>query len=254
MRQGSHCLHFNGVPLIKGVVEDSWRVDDLPALVLVVGVPDEEVLRCECIWLHFDISIRNIVHETRLAHVGEASYDESPRVSVDLRQSTHVLSHLLQVAEGRFKFLEECAGSTEGSALELLCSVQGISVLQQAHVVVRHTVCDCLRLVHVAKSQLVVVPVVKDIHQVAIEGVDVVQFWESIDNARQLLVDGFLHELDFAHVELPDALDFEASRDLRRGLSLCLGQGDIDQVAGLGDLDDVLEVVCHGNTGNLFYY
>ena len=128
MCQGSHRLHLNSVSLVKGVVENSWCVDDLPALVLVVGVTYEEALSRERIWLHFYISIRNIVHETRLSHIGEASYDESPCVCVDLRQSTHVLSHLFQVAEGRFKLLEECAGSTESSTFELLCSVQGISV------------------------------------------------------------------------------------------------------------------------------
>ena len=62
-----------------------------------------------------------------------------------------------------------------------------------------------------AKSQLVMVSIVKDIHQVGVKGVDVVHFWEALDDARQFLIYCLLHEFDFTHVKLSDTLDLESS-------------------------------------------
>lgn len=85
MCESGHCLHLNGISLIQWVIEYSWRVDYLPTLILIISVTHEEVLRCESIGLHFHISIRNIVHETRLSHVGKTGYNESPCICIDLR-------------------------------------------------------------------------------------------------------------------------------------------------------------------------
>ena len=62
-----------------------------------------------------------------------------------------------------------------------------------------------------AKSQLVMISVIKDIHQVGVKGMDVVHFWEALDDAGQFLVYCLLHEFNFAHVELSDTLDLESS-------------------------------------------
>ena len=72
----------------------------------------------------------------------------------------------------------------------------------------------------------------------------VVQLREAINNASQLLIDRLLHEFDLSHVELANTLDFEALTDLRRCLTLCLRQHNVDKVIGFGDFDNLLEIVC----------
>ena len=103
------------------------------------------------------------------------------------------------------------------------------------------------------ESQLVVVSIVKDVHEIGVERVDVIQFGEPIDDASQLFVYGLLHEFDLAHVELSDTLDLEACRDLGRGLPLCLRQSDVDQVIRVWNFDDVFEVVGHGTLQFLLF-
>lgn len=56
-------LHFDGIALVKRMVENTWRIDDLPAGVLVVGVTHEQVLSREGVWLHVHVRIRDIVNE-----------------------------------------------------------------------------------------------------------------------------------------------------------------------------------------------
>ena len=104
----------------------------------------------------------------------------------------------------------------------MLGSIEGVSVLEQTNVVVGYAVHDRLGLVAVAECELVMVSVVKDVHQVCIEGVNVVELGEAVNDARQSLVHALLHELYFAHVELANALDFEALAHLSRRLALRL--------------------------------
>jgi hypothetical protein len=60
---------------------------------------------------------------------------------------------------------------------------------------------------------------------------NVIKLGEAINDTSELFIKRILHELDFTHVKLADTLDLETSRDLSRGLSLCLGQGDINQLS-----------------------
>ena len=83
MRQRRDGLHLNRVTLIKRMVKNAWRIDHLPARILIVCVTDEEVLRCERIGLDIDIRICNIIDEAGLADIGEASYDQCACVSVN---------------------------------------------------------------------------------------------------------------------------------------------------------------------------
>ena len=83
MRQRRDGLHLNRVTLIKRMVKDAWRIDHLPACILIVSVTDEEVLRCERIGLDIDIRICNIIDEAGLADIGEASDDQCACVSVN---------------------------------------------------------------------------------------------------------------------------------------------------------------------------
>ena len=76
------------------MVQDARRVDDLPTQVLVVGVPHEERLGGEGVGLHLDVGARYLVDEARLTNVGEAGYQDGPRVRVDGRKATEVLTDL----------------------------------------------------------------------------------------------------------------------------------------------------------------
>jgi len=98
--QGSDGLHLDRVAVLERVVEDTGRVDDLPAEVLVVHVADKERLGSEGVGLDVDVGTRDLVHERRLADVGETCDEERARVGVDRRQTRQMLAHLLEVREG----------------------------------------------------------------------------------------------------------------------------------------------------------
>ena len=87
-------LHLDGIPLLERVVQDARRVDDLPPQVLVIGVPHEERLGGEGVGLHLDVGARYLVDEARLADVGEAGYQDGPRVRVDGWKTTEMLTDL----------------------------------------------------------------------------------------------------------------------------------------------------------------
>ena len=65
------------------MIKNAWRIDHLPACILIVSVADEEILRRESIGLDIDIRICNIIDEAGLADIGEASYDQCACVSVN---------------------------------------------------------------------------------------------------------------------------------------------------------------------------
>ena len=68
-------LHLNCVSLVKWVIQNTWRIDNLPSGVLVISVSDEQVLRSESVRLHINVGIRDIVNEAGLSDVGETCDD-----------------------------------------------------------------------------------------------------------------------------------------------------------------------------------
>ena len=171
------------------MIEDTWGIDDLPPGVLVVGVTHEQTLSSEGIWLHINIGISHVVHETGLTNVRVTSDNQCSCIRVDLRKTSHVLTDLLQIAQRRLQLFQQCAYTTERSFLELLGTVESIGVLQQSHVIIGDVVNDGLGLVDVPECELVVILIVENVHEIGIEGVNVVQFREPINDARELLVD-----------------------------------------------------------------
>ena len=97
--------------------------------------------------------------------------------------------------------------------------------------------------VDLTQGQLVVVPVVEDVHQICVERVDVLQLWKLGQNDGQLLVEAGLRKLDLAHVESPDSADLEVPVHHRRRLPLRLGQDDVGEVLRRRDDGNLLEVV-----------
>jgi len=84
--------------------------------------------------------------------------------------------------------------------------------------------------VQLAQRQLVVVLVVQHVEQVGVEGVDVVDFWEVVQDEGELFVPALRRELDLAHVELTDALNAPAIVNDRWCLPLGFAQHDVDEV------------------------
>ena len=64
--------------------------------------------------------------------------------------------------------------------------------------------------------------VVKNVHKISVEGVNVIKLREAFYDACEFLIDRLLHELDLSHVELPDTGDLEILMDFCWGLALSL--------------------------------
>lgn len=111
--QRGNGLHFDRVLLLERMVQDSWRIDDLPAEVVVIGVPNEERFGGEGVRLNFDVRSGDLVNEARLSDVGKSRDEERSRVRVDRRQARQVLANLLQVAQRRVELLHQRAHSAE---------------------------------------------------------------------------------------------------------------------------------------------
>jgi len=99
MCKGSDGLHFNGVSGIKAVVKNSWGIDYLPLGVVVFKVTEIKVLGGESIRLNIDICISNIIHQTRFTNIWESSKDQCSFVSIDIWESTQMLSYFFKVAQ-----------------------------------------------------------------------------------------------------------------------------------------------------------
>lgn len=83
MSQSCDGLHFDCIPCVKAVVQNSWSVNNLPACIVVFKVTQEQILSGKGIWLHVDIGICHVVHQTGFTNVGETCHDQSSLVSVD---------------------------------------------------------------------------------------------------------------------------------------------------------------------------
>ena len=154
-----------------------------------------------------------------------------------------MLPHFFQIAKRTLQLFKESARASERRSFELLGAIKRISVLEQAHIVVCDAISDCFGLVYVTERKLVMVAIVQHVHQIGIEGMDVVKFWETINDSAQFFIHSFLHEFNLAHIELSDALDFESLRDNCRRFALSFTQDDVNEVVSLGNFNNLLKVV-----------
>ena len=83
MGKSRDSLHLDRVSLVERMIQNTWRVNNLPSGVLVVSVTDEQVLGCESIRLHINISIRDIIDEAGLSDIWETSHNQSSRVCIN---------------------------------------------------------------------------------------------------------------------------------------------------------------------------
>lgn len=196
MSEGGDTLHLDRVHLLEGVVEDSGSVDNLPAEVLVVHVADEKTLGREGVGLDIDVGAGDLVDKRRLADVGVAADEEGTGGRVDGRETGHVLANLLEVGEGILLATHDGGHSDEGlrqltaqypahpereyvpskgGLLELLASVETVSKLEQAAVILADRDDQVASSVELSKGELVVVLVVEDVEEGGKEGVEVLQ-------------------------------------------------------------------------------
>lgn len=95
--QSSDTLHFNGVTLFQGVIQDTGGIDNLPSHVLVIGMTNVERLGGERITLDFDISLGDRVNETTLTDIGVTGNHQSSFEGIDGGQSCQMLSNFFQI-------------------------------------------------------------------------------------------------------------------------------------------------------------
>lgn len=154
--------------------------------------------------------------------------------------------------------------------LQLLATVERVTVLQQTDVVLtdlrHHVLCS----VDLTQRQLVVVAVVQNVDEIGKEGVDFLHSHASpnthlqtrklVNNGLELLDCVLLCELHLSHVERLNTLDLETSDSFRNPyplpgshhsgrLPLRLGEDNIDQFVSIRNGCDTLKVLGHTDLG-----
>lgn len=75
------------------------------------------------------------------------------------------------------------------------------------------------------------IAIIQRIAQIGVEGVDVVQTGEVIDDMAQFLGNGLLGEFYFAHVEVANSCDLVARVNYGRRTTLCPCQHNVHEIA-----------------------
>mmetsp|Transcript_3081 Transcript_3081/g.6284 ORF Transcript_3081/g.6284 Transcript_3081/m.6284 type:complete len:211 (-) Transcript_3081:382-1014(-) len=167
--------HLNSVSLVERPVQNSRGVDHLPPAVLIVKMSNEEGLGGEGIRFDLHSCIGHLIHEARLANIRVPRQDQGPSGRVNRRQPGEMLPDFLKVRQRRLELLHRSAHTSQTCSLEHLALVCRVCVLQQTDVVLRDVVDDVAYSRNLAESQLVVIPVIQDIAEVRVEGMDVVE-------------------------------------------------------------------------------
>lgn len=79
------------------------------------------------------------------------------------------------------------------------------------------------------------VGVVKRVQKVLVEGVNLVDPGEGLENVANLLGECLLSVLDFTSVEGSNTRNLEACADLGRKSTLCPRQDDVEELRAIGD-------------------
>lgn len=201
MGNGRDGLHLDRVHLFEGVVEDAGGVDGLEAQVLVVKVADVERFGGEGVRLDVDVGPGDGLQEGGLADVGVSADEEGAGVGVDGGETAKMLPDLLEVLEGALETAGDGGHAAEGGALELLALEERLSVLDETDIVTGDLLDQVLGGRELAEGDPEVVRVVEGVHEGAVEGVDVLETGEGLEDRAELLGEGLLRELDLAQVE-----------------------------------------------------
>jgi len=132
-----------------------------------------------------------------------------------------MLSYFFQITERTLQLFKECSLSSKCRSFKQFASIKRISIFHQSNIISSNIIYDILCFVNVTQGQLIMISVVKDVHQISVEGMNIIQLWEGIDNSLKFFIYTWLHEFYFSHVKLPDSRYLESSSDLCRRFSLC---------------------------------
>mmetsp|Transcript_38366 Transcript_38366/g.34181 ORF Transcript_38366/g.34181 Transcript_38366/m.34181 type:complete len:223 (+) Transcript_38366:1379-2047(+) len=222
MCKGSNGLHFNSISLIKRMIKNTWRIDNLPLDSVEVGVTDKQRLSCEGITLDINISIGNMIHKTTLSDIGKTSNDDGSCVWVNGWHSCQMFSDFFQKAEGRTELLDNLNHSTKSGSLQHLASVKTVTMFQHSNVILGDIINQITSGSHMPKSNFVMVFVVNNVNKIGIEGMDIFKLGEAIKGFSEFFVDGFSAEFDLSHIKCSNTSNFVARMGDCRGLSLGL--------------------------------
>jgi len=118
MRKRSDALHLDRVHILKRVIQNAGGVDDLPAEVLVVEVPNEEAFGGKGVRLDIDVRSGDLVDEGRLADVRVSTDEEGARIRINGGQPGDVLPDLFEVSERVFLPAHD-RGHSAGTSLSI---------------------------------------------------------------------------------------------------------------------------------------
>ncbi len=165
-----------------------------------------------------------------------------------------MLTDLFEVSERILLALHDGGHTTKGCTLELLASVERVTELDETNVVLGDLLDEVLSGVELTKSKLVVVLIVENIEKRGDERVKVVHDGKLLEDSIELLGESVLCEHDLAHVERTNTCDLPSWVNDGRCLSLCLGENNIEEIAGGRDRSDgSLRVAIFANAGRSGY-
>ena len=184
------------------MVKDARSVHHLPAEIAVVHVTHEQGLGGEGVRLDLHVSPSYLVHETGFPDVWEAADEEGPGIRIDRGETGEMLTYLLQILQVLSLLFHYGAHPTQGCPLQLFTAIERVGEFDETNVVFRNVVYEVLGYVELSQGKLVVVSVVEDVHEVSIEGMDVVQLGELGQYGGQLVVVVLLGVFYLSRVEL----------------------------------------------------
>lgn len=112
-----------------------------------------------------------------------------------------MLSDLLEVLEGALQSTCDSGHATEGGTLQLFALKQRLCVFDKADVVASDLLDEVFGGRELTEGDTEVIGIIKRVHERAVEGVDVLETGEGLEDSPQFLGEGLFGELDLPEVE-----------------------------------------------------
>ena len=112
-----------------------------------------------------------------------------------------MLPNLLQIDQRIFKSSAYSRHATQGCSLERLALKERLRILQESDVVPRDSFDQSFCRRQSAKSDTEVVGIIESIEEVFVEGMDILEAWETVKNGLELFTERLRSEFNLASVE-----------------------------------------------------
>lgn len=112
-----------------------------------------------------------------------------------------MLSDFVEILERVVETLQDSGHATQSGPLELFALEERLRILDEAYVVTTDRFDQMLRGRELTKGDAEVVGIVKGMEEVLVKGVNLVDAWEGLEDASDLLGEGLLCELDLPRVK-----------------------------------------------------